>query len=55
MFFDLGYRAHGGSGLGYDWAVVQDMPLAEVIRFVEMLDEARTKEAAAMKRAHAQR
>ncbi len=55
MFFDLGYSAHGGSGLRYSWEVVQDMPVSEIMWYVRHLDETRTEEAKQIQRAHRRR
>lgn len=52
LFFDLGYTVHGGSGLRYDWAVVQEMPMAEIMAYARILDEQRTDEAKKIRAAH---
>jgi len=52
MFFNLGYHAHGGSGLGYSWDVVAEMPVDEIIWNLRKLDETRTEEGKKIRAAH---
>lgn len=51
MFFALGYHAHGGSGLGYSYDVVQEMPISEILDSLKRLEEQRDADAKAIKRA----
>lgn len=51
MIFDLGYRQHGGSGLGYSRSEVLAMPLGDAEVFMRLLQEARKNDAKAVRRA----
>lgn len=55
LAFDLGYRQHGGSGLGYSWDVVMEMPLADIFWNVRRLREVREEEAKAIERARSRK
>lgn len=43
--FDLGWRQHGGSGLGRSYGDLIEMPLAHLIRDVERVSKRREDEA----------
>lgn len=49
--FALCYHQHGGSGLSFSYAGVQDMPLADFQWYLERLADARSREHTAMKNA----
>lgn len=51
MIFDLGYRQHGGSGLGYSRTEVLAMPLGDAEVMMRLLQEARKADADAIRRA----
>lgn len=50
MFFDLGYHAHGGSGLGYPWLHVIEMPMIEILSSHRLLTAQREAEADAIRK-----
>jgi hypothetical protein len=52
LVFKLGYHQHGGSGLGYQRSEVLAMPIAEAVKFGELLDEARSADARAVRKAN---
>lgn len=52
LVFKLGYRQHGGSGLGYQRSEVLAMPITEAVHFGELLDEAREADARAVRKAN---
>ena len=52
MFFDLGYGAHGGSGLRYPLDMVLEMPMPEILWYTQRLEDVRAEEAKAIKRAY---
>ena len=47
--FKLGYRQHGGSGLGETAASVDEMDLDDILWSCQRVDEARTAEADALR------
>jgi hypothetical protein len=49
--FQLCYQQHGGSGLNFSYEGVQQMPLSDFSWYLERLDRARSREAAAVQRA----
>lgn len=49
--FRLCYHQHGGSGLSFNYESVMEMPLRDLRWYIERLDEQRSAEAAALKRA----
>lgn len=51
LIFDLGYRQHGGSGLGYSRTEVLAMPLGDAEVMMRLLQEARKADADAIRRA----
>lgn len=48
--FRLCYHQHGGSGLGFSYDGVQEMPLADLTWYLERLEQARSDDAQALKR-----
>lgn len=51
MTFELCYSQHGGSGLNFTRADIQDMDLGEIDHYLETLDTRRKREADAIKKA----
>ncbi len=50
LIFDLGYRQHGGSGLGYSRSEVLAMPVGDAEVMMRLLQEARKADSDAIRR-----